>query len=122
MGRIRQRGTQPEECVRREATALGLHYRTINRDLPGSPDLANRSRKWAIFVHGCYWHHHEGCARATTPKANRHFWLSKFARNRERDTFAQRKLSGMGYRVVVLWECEAKDRSLLRERLGVLRH
>lgn len=122
MSRVRQHGTHPEASVRRAATALGLHYRTINPDLPGSPDLANRSRKWAIFVHGCYWHHHESCARATTPKTNRQFWLSKFARNRERDASAQRKLSEMGYRVVVLWECESKDLSLLREQLKVLRH
>lgn len=122
MSRIRQRGTDPEANVRRAATALGLHYRTSNRDLPGSPDLANRTRKWAIFVHGCYWHHHEGCARATTPKSNRQFWLSKFARNQERDAVAQTELSKLGYRVVTIWECETAGAVLVRKRLEILRH
>lgn len=121
MSRIRQRGTHPETSVRRAATTLGLHYRTINRDLPGSPDLANRTKKWAIFVHGCYWHHHEGCARGTTPKNNRRFWLSKFARNQERDAEAQSKLTKLGYRVVIVWECETGDASVICARLEVLR-
>lgn len=121
MSRIRQRGTDPEASVRRAATALGLHYRTVNRDLPGSPDLANRRRKWAIFVHGCYWHHHKGCARASTPKSNRQFWLAKFARNQERDAAAQVELSKSGYRVVTLWECETGDAVLVRKRLKSLR-
>ena len=122
MGRIRQRSTDPELRVRRAATALGLRYRTINRDLPGSPDLANRTRRWTIFVHGCYWHHHDGCARATTPKTNTLFWLSKFEQNRERDAGAQYELTEMRYRVIVVWECETEDEALLGQRLGVLRH
>ena len=67
MGNIRQRGTEPELAVRAMLTALGVRYRTGNRDLPGSPDLANRGRHWAIFVHGCFWHAHPGCVKATMP-------------------------------------------------------
>src|SRR5579859_79851 len=64
MARVRQRGTAPELLVRRAASSLGHRYRLKNKDLPGSPDLANRSKRWAVFVHGCYWHHHAGCSRA----------------------------------------------------------
>lgn len=120
MGRIRQRDTAPEMLVRRTAASVGLHYRTRNRDLPGSPDLANRRRRWAIFVHGCYWHCHAGCARATIPKTNRAYWLAKFERNRARDANAQRSLLGLGYSVVVIWECEVCDRQSVDTKLKSL--
>jgi DNA mismatch endonuclease (patch repair protein) len=83
MGGIRQQGTTPELAVRRALTQLGLRYRVHNRDLPGSPDIAHRGAKWAIFVHGCYWHRHDGCRRSTTPKRNTEFWLAKLRRSRE---------------------------------------
>jgi DNA mismatch endonuclease (patch repair protein) len=94
-----------------------MHYTTNNRDLPGAPDLANRSKQWAIFVHGCFWHHHARCSRATTPKRNAQFWLAKFARNRERDRASSRALRSMGYRVLVIWQCEAEDRNVLTAHL-----
>ena len=109
LARVRQRGTAPELAVRRVASRLGLRYTLNNRDLPGSPDLANRSKQFVIFVHGCYWHRHAGCTRATTPKNNRAFWEAKFARNVERDTAAVEKLDAKNYRVAVIWECEAAD-------------
>ncbi|MCC6998053.1 MAG: DNA mismatch endonuclease Vsr [Deltaproteobacteria bacterium] len=109
MGGIRQKGTVAELAVRRIATNLGLHYRVSNRDLPGSPDLANRSRKWAIFVHGCFWHRHEGCPRTTTPRRNREFWVAKFEANVARDARVQSELRRLGYAVLVLWECEIQD-------------
>lgn len=105
----RSGGTTPEIAVRRLVSSLGHRYRTENRDLPGSPDLANRTRRWAIFVHGCYWHSHEGCPRATVPKRNREFWLAKFERNVYRDHCAREDLGRMGFRVAVIWECEAHD-------------
>ena len=85
MGRVRQRGTSPELAARRIVYALGLRYTLNNRDLPGSPDLANRSRRFVIFVHGCFWHRHADCVRASTPKRNRTFWRNKFAHNERRD-------------------------------------
>jgi DNA mismatch endonuclease, patch repair protein len=109
MGRVRQRGTAAELVVRAWARAIGLRYTLDNSDLPGSPDLANRTRRLAIFVHGCYWHRHSSCRNATTPKSNRAFWLAKFARNRARDRAAVRALQGRGFRVVVIWECEVDD-------------
>src|SRR5688572_15632999 len=84
MGLVRQKGTRPELLVRRALSALGHRFRLANRDLPGSPDIANRSRRWAVFVHGCFWHRH-GCKASTTPARNREFWEAKFARNVARD-------------------------------------
>ncbi len=110
MSRVRQHGTEPELAVRRAVTTLGLRYTTNNKDLPGSPDLANRSRRWAIFVHGCYWHRHAGCRKATTPRTNTEFWLNKFARNLERDDDARKSLRRAGYRVLTFWQCELGNR------------
>jgi len=82
MGRVRQKDTRPEQAVAAALRSCGAAYRKNVRGLPGSPDFADRSRKWAVFVHGCFWHRHTGCRRATTPKANRDFWLEKFQANR----------------------------------------
>ena len=118
MGRVRQHGTRPELIVRRALTALGMRYRTHNRDLPGSPDIANRLRRWAVFVHGCYWHRHPGCRMSTTPKSNTSFWLAKFGRNVERDREAQGRLRRCGYDVLVIWQCEAESSTILQRRVG----
>lgn len=117
LGRIRQRDTSAETSVRRLVHGLGHRFRVQTRDLPGSPDLANRSRRWAIFVHGCYWHAHEGCPRATVPKRNRSFWLQKFEANRARDARVARELEEMGFSVIVVWECETSEPRVLRRRL-----
>ncbi|MDB5451436.1 MAG: vsr [Caulobacteraceae bacterium] len=85
---------------------MGASYRKNVRGLPGSPDFANRSRGWAIFVHGCFWHAHRGCRRATKPKSNAPFWSEKFARNRARDAEAIVTLRKRGFRVALVWECE----------------
>jgi DNA mismatch endonuclease (patch repair protein) len=118
MSRVPRRDTAPELLVRRMATSAGLHYRTRNSDLPGSPDLANRRQHWAIFVHGCYWHQHAGCSKASVPKRNRSFWRAKFRANRQRDQMTQRALLELGYMVTVIWECDATDEGLIREKLG----
>lgn len=118
MSRIRHRGTAPELAVRRVATTLGIRYIVRNADLPGSPDLANRTRKFAVFVHGCYWHRHLGCRRATTPKVNVPFWTAKFRRNVERDASAMRSLRHLGYTVVVVWECQTHDQRILQRALS----
>lgn len=106
MGRVRQRGSAAELAVAALLRRLGAAYRKNVRRLPGSPDFANRKRRWAVFVNGCFWHRHTGCARATTPKANREFWLEKFAANRARDARAVRQLRRMGFRVLIVWECQ----------------
>jgi DNA mismatch endonuclease (patch repair protein) len=115
MAGIRQRDTKPEQLVRRALAALGLRFRTHNRDLPGSPDIANRAKRWAVFVHGCYWHRHSGCKRATTPKRNTAFWIAKFSANVARDARARRALVARGFRVLTIWECAtASDARLAR--------
>lgn len=117
LGRVRQHGTRPELQARQLLAELGLRYTTRNRDLPGSPDLANRTRGWAIFVHGCFWHAHPACPRATVPKRNRAFWLAKFAANKARDAKAIASLAALGFRAVVLWECELARTDAVRRRL-----
>lgn len=106
LARVKQKKTRPEEEVARRLRDLGLAYRRNVRTLPGSPDFANRSKGWAIFVNGCFWHHHTGCRRAGVPKNNRAFWQAKFAANRSRDAAKIRALRALGFRVLVIWECE----------------
>ena len=120
LARIRQKDTAAEQAVRRVLHALGLRYRIRNRDLPGAPDAANRARRWAVFVHGCFWHSHTGCYRATVPKRNRVFWIAKFADNRARDQRVVRELRSCGYRAIVVWECHVKRPERLRRRLARL--
>jgi DNA mismatch endonuclease (patch repair protein) len=90
-----------------------------NRDLPGSPDIANRSKKWAVFVHGCFWHRHDGCPRTTMPRRNREFWAEKFRANIRRDRKVIERLEACGYLVLIVWECEANAPS--RQTLAALR-
>lgn len=119
MAGVRQHGTAAELKVRRVVSELGYHYRVRNRDLPGSPDLANRTRRWAVYVHGCFWHRHPGCRRTTTPKRNRDFWESKFKANVERDARVQSALRDRGFVVVVVWECEAeRSPEVVRQRVA----
>lgn len=117
LGRIRQRDTRAELRVRSVLHRLGWRFRINNRDLPGSPDIANRSRRWAVLVHGCFWHAHPRCARATLPKRNRAFWREKFESNRARDKRVLKTLRQMGYRVVVIWECSVRDLEGLERQL-----
>jgi DNA mismatch endonuclease (patch repair protein) len=121
MGRVRQRGTTAENQVAAVLRELGVFYRRNVRSLPGSPDFANMSRRWAVFVNGCFWHHHVGCARATVPTRNRAFWTEKFSANASRDATKSRALAAMGYRVIVVWECEAIRPQVTRRRLRGLR-
>lgn len=121
MQRVRQKGTPAEKIVATVCRELGLRYRLNVKTLPGSPDLANKAKRWAIFVHGCFWHRHEGCAKATMPKRNAQFWREKFKANRERDARKIGELRRAKYKVVVIWQCEAEDRASLRRSLSNLR-
>jgi DNA mismatch endonuclease, patch repair protein len=120
MSSVRQHGTAPELMVRRVVSSFGMRYTLKNRDLPGSPDIANRSKRWAIFVHGCYWHHHASCRRATIPKSNAAFWRAKFAANRHRDSEVAQALRERGYTVYTLWECACKSPEMIAELLEPL--
>jgi len=119
MRRVKGRDTQPELKVRKALTRLGARYRLHRADLPGKPDIVMPGRKLAVFVHGCFWHGHD-CARgARVPKQNRDYWLSKVARNRERDEAHRAALGAKGWRAEVLWECELKNPGL-QTRLAAL--
>jgi DNA mismatch endonuclease, patch repair protein len=120
MSYVRQSGTAPERLVRRVVSSFGKRYTLNNKGLPGSPDIANRSKRWVIFVHGCYWHHHESCSRATVPKSNVAFWRAKFAANRSRDTEAATALRNQGYTVYTVWECNCKSLGKIAEILQPL--
>ncbi len=117
MKRVRRARTGPEEIVARLLRDLGVHYRRTVRTLPGSPDFANRRRRWVIFVNGCFWHHHTACPLATVPAHNRDFWVAKFRDNRRRDARKIRQLRRAGFRTCVVWQCETRDTERLRERL-----
>jgi len=108
MGRIRQRDTEPERVIRSWLWSRGLRYRICDRKLPGSPDIANRSSKWAVFVHGCFWHDHRNCPAATKPKRNAGFWAEKISANAVRDRRKREALEALNFDVAVVWECEAK--------------
>ncbi|ABC83210.1 very short patch repair endonuclease [Anaeromyxobacter dehalogenans] len=116
LGRVRQRDTGPELIVRRMLHGLGGRYRRSSKKLPGSPDIVNWSRRWAVFVHGCFWHWHNDCGRASVPKRNRAFWLAKLNANRRRDCRVIADLEALGFRTMVLWECEIEERPLDVER------
>jgi DNA mismatch endonuclease (patch repair protein) len=107
MARIRGQDTAPEVAVRRALHRAGLRFRLHRKDLPGSPDVVLPRWRLCIFVHGCFWHRHAGCRRATTPTTNVAFWQEKFARNVRRDRRVRRRLRALGWRTAVVWECEA---------------
>lgn len=106
MRSVPSRHTAPELAVRKAAHALGLRFRLHRCDLPGTPDLVFPKHRTAMFVHGCFWHRHDGCRKTTTPKTRVDFWAEKFARNQQRDELNIAKLRDLGWRVVVIWECE----------------
>ncbi len=121
MRRVRQRGTRPELIVAEIARKTGLHYRLNVKSLPGSPDLANKRNRWAIFTNGCFWHNHTSCRLATMPRRNASFWKTKFAANRSRDTRKIKELRSLGFRVLVVWQCQTAHPLALETRLSKLR-
>jgi DNA mismatch endonuclease (patch repair protein) len=105
MRAIRKAETSPERELRSKLHRAGYRFRKNVRDLPGSPDLAFPSRKKAIFVHGCFWHQHEGCPKGVMPAVRREYWEPKLRRNQERDRSAEERLATLGWAVLVIWEC-----------------
>jgi DNA mismatch endonuclease, patch repair protein len=118
MKRVRQRGTEAELTVRRALTRLGASYRVNTATLPGSPDISNKSRKKAVFVHGCFWHGHLGCRRAQPPASNHKFWVPKIRETAARDKRKRDALIALGYDVLEVWECETRDDLALERRLA----
>jgi DNA mismatch endonuclease (patch repair protein) len=108
MGRVRGKDTKPELVVRRAAHRLGYRFRLHRKGLPGMPDLIFPSRRKAIFVHGCWWHRHEGCVKAAPVKTRADFWDAKFARNVARDAKVEADLRAAGWGVAIIWECQTR--------------
>ena len=109
MSRIRGKGTNPEMKLRRLVHGMGFRYRLHVSTLPGKPDLVFPGRRTVIFMHGCFWHRHEGCALARLPKSRIDFWKQKLDTNRQRDQRNQELLAEQGWRVLVVWECQLSD-------------
>src|SRR5262249_48830195 len=120
MSRVRQSGTAPELLVRKLVHSCGCGFRTKAKDLPGTPDLVNRKLKWAIFVHGCFWHAHQDCVLWKIPKANDRYWQQKFAENRARDKRKIEELKKLGYSVLVIWQCDLRNEKKLRGKISKL--
>lgn len=109
MAAVRGSNTTPERLVRSTLHRLGYRYRLHDRRLPGRPDMSFPSRRVALFVHGCFWHRHSGCKRASTPVAHQDYWQAKFERNVLRDSKNQRALEEQGWRVIIVWECQLRN-------------
>lgn len=121
MSLIRSSDTSPELAIRKALHRLGLRYRLHGKDLPGKPDLVFPRHRVVLFVHGCFWHRHEGCKVATTPKSNTAFWKAKFERNVERDFQARARLEEMGWRVLIAWECDLGPKAVEVTSLALLK-
>jgi DNA mismatch endonuclease (patch repair protein) len=121
MSRVKSKNTSPEMRVRREAHALGLRFRLHRGDLPGKPDIVFPRLRTALFVHGCFWHRHPGCPKASSPKTSADFWHRKFAANVDRDARVARELEALGWTVVTVWECETKKPEQLRTLLRLVK-
>jgi DNA mismatch endonuclease (patch repair protein) len=106
MGRIKGADTRPEITVRKILHRLGFRFRLHKSDLPGKPDIVLPRWRVIVFVHGCFWHRHPGCGRASTPSTRVAFWRKKFAANMARDVAVQEMLRDLGWRVCVVWQCE----------------
>lgn len=117
MRRIGKRNTSPEIAVRRSLHATGYRFRLHRTDLPGTPDIVLPRHRVALLVHGCFWHQHPGCRLARLPKSRLNYWLPKLSRNKERDRAVRDKLVKRGWQPIIIWECETKDESVLKQRL-----
>lgn len=111
MSGIRGKDTKPEMIVRRALFAAGFRFRLHRRDLPGAPDVVLPARGIAVFIHGCFWHMHEGCSLAKLPATRPDFWKAKLEGNVERDQRTVEALLAQDWRVLVVWECATKDKA-----------
>jgi DNA mismatch endonuclease (patch repair protein) len=117
MSRVRGRDTKPELAVRKMVRQLGYTFKTHRRSLPATPDIVFPKLRKTILVHGCFWHRHYRCKKASVPKTRALFWANKFRRNKERDRAKLRELRAQGWEALVLWECEIENPGKIRERI-----
>ncbi len=117
MSRVKGRNTRPELIVRRLLHAMGYRFRLHAADLPGKPDIVLPRHGKIVQVHGCFWHGHKGCSRATRPQSNVEFWAQKIDGNKVRDARTERQLRRLGWSVLTVWECQTKGVEKLERRL-----
>jgi len=106
MSQIRSKNTKPEEIVRKWLFSKGFRYRKNVKELPGCPDIVLPKYKTVVFVNGCFWHLHSNCSKVIVPQTNQEFWSKKLLRNQQRDNENQRQLEKLGWKVLIVWECE----------------
>ena len=109
MSQIKGKDTKPEEIVRKYLFSKGFRYRKNVSNLPGKPDIVLPKYKTCIFVNGCFWHKHEGCKYFVWPQNNSSFWETKLLSNAERDRKNYEKLTSIGWKVIIIWECELRN-------------
>jgi DNA mismatch endonuclease (patch repair protein) len=112
MAKVKSKNTVPEMTVRSLLHRLGYRFRLHRADLPGTPDIVLPRRRAVVFVHGCFWHQHAGCKRATLPTSNLEYWAAKLSRNTARDLRAVRQLRKLGWKVLIVWECQVNQQNL----------
>jgi DNA mismatch endonuclease (patch repair protein) len=109
MSRIRSKDTKPELLVRKFLFSKGFRYRLHDKSLPGKPDMVFPKYKTVIFIHGCFWHGHEGCRYFVVPMTRTEWWLNKINTNKKRDANSEKLLTARGWNVINIWECEIKN-------------
>ena len=117
MSAIKSKNTKPEIAVRKLLHSMGYRFRLHRKDLPGSPDIVLPKYKTVIFVHGCFWHRHENCKYASTPKTRQEFWNKKFNENILRDKKNLEILSSLGWKIIIIWECEIRNKKINLEQI-----
>lgn len=108
MSRIHSKDSIAERKVRSALHNAGYRFRLHRKDMPGKPDIVLPKYKTVILIHGCFWHRHSGCSKASEPKTNKDYWLNKFQRNIDRDSKTKQQLQDLNWNVIVLWECEIR--------------
>lgn len=121
MSRIKSKNTTPERIVRSFLHENGFRFRLHSKILPGSPDIVLPKYKTVIEVRGCFWHRHPGCRQSTTPTTNVEFWQEKFSRNVERDRNTEKRLKELGWRLIVIWQCELREDGFLKTLPGKIK-
>ena len=117
MSAIKSKNTKPEIAVRKLLHSMGYRFRLHRKDLPGSPDIVLPKYKTVIFVHGCFWHRHENCKYTYTPKTRQEFWENKFNSNKKRDQKIQKEIIDLGWKFIIIWECETHNIQPLEEKI-----
>ncbi|AGL02838.1 very short patch repair endonuclease [Desulfoscipio gibsoniae] len=119
MSHIRSKDNKPEELVRKYLFSKGFRYRKNVKTLPGCPDIVLPKYKTVVFINGCFWHMHDGCPKFVWPKSNEEYWTKKLLRNKKRDDESRSSLEELGWKVLIVWECELK-KAVREERLNLL--